>query len=145
MLVSQISVFVDNSPGRVEKVTYMLARENIKIKSLVIADSVDFSIVRIIVDDTKKALDFLKKEGFTASKIRLIGVRLDNFADALNRVFNILSECSINLEYGYTFRADNGNSYIILRVLDTEEIAKTLQSCGLTLLSDEDLCEDDKK
>ena len=140
MLVSQISVFVDNCPGRVQKVTETLAAENINIKALVIVDGIDFSVIRLIVNDPEKALSALRREGLTASKIKLIGIKIENYPGAINRIFSILSECAVNIEYCYSFCSYSDTSFIILRVSDTEEVARTLESCGVEMLSDDEVC-----
>lgn len=142
MLISQISVFVDNCPGRIERVSEPLAANNINIRSLVVNDDSDFSVIRMIVSDPEKALAVLRREGLTASKLRLICIKIENRPGSLNRVFSILSECSVNIDYCYSFSSHSEMSFLVLRVSDTEEVARTLESCGLELLSDEEICKD---
>ena len=137
MLVKQLSVFMENRPGRLFKLTNALGKEGIDFVTLSIADTKDFGIVRFIARDNEKAYEILKKEGFTVGQTELIGVEVDDKPNALASVIGILDEHNINIEYLYSFVLTNHNSAkILMRIENTEEAIKVLENEGIKVLSE---------
>ncbi|MFR6056202.1 MAG: ACT domain-containing protein [Eubacteriales bacterium] len=137
MLVKQLSVFMENRPGRLYKLTHALGKEGIDFVTLSIADTKDFGIVRFIARDNERAYEILKNEGFTVGQTELIGVEVEDNPNALASVIEILDEKNINIEYLYSFVLTNHNTAkILMRVENTEQAVKVLEEKGIKLLSE---------
>ncbi len=137
MLVKQLSVFMENRPGRLYKLTHALGQEGIDFVTLSIADTKDYGIVRFIARDNDRAYEILKQAGFTVGQTELIGVEVEDKPNALAEVIALLEEENINIEYLYSFVLTNHNSAkILMRVEDTERAVKLLGERGNKLLSE---------
>ena len=137
MLVKQLSVFMENRPGRLYKLTHALGQEGIDFVTLSIADTKDYGIVRFIARDNDRAYEILKQAGFTVGQTELIGVEVEDKPNALAEVIALLEEENINIEYLYSFVLTNHNSAkILMRVEDTERAVKWLGERGIKLLSE---------
>ena len=140
MNVTQLSIFLENRSGRLAEVTEILGRNAINIRALSLADTSDFGILRVIVNDPDKAAGILKSEGFTVSETEVMAVEVEDRPGGLAGVLKILSTESINVEYMYAFlEKRTENALIIFRI---EEIGRTeaiLRKHGIRLLSGKDL------
>ena len=137
MLVKQLSVFMENRPGRLYKLTHALGQEGIDFVPLSIADTKDYGIVRFIARDNDRAYEILKQAGFTVGQTELIGVEVEDKPNALAEVIALLEEENINIEYLYSFVLTNHNSAkILMRVEDTARAVKLLGERGIKLLSE---------
>ena len=140
MNVTQLSIFLENRSGRLAEVTEILGRNAINIRALSLADTSDFGILRVIVNDPDKAAGILKKEGFTVSETEVMAVEVEDRPGGLAGVLKILSTESINVEYMYAFlEKRTENALIIFRI---EEIGRTeaiLRKHGIRILSGKDL------
>lgn len=135
MTIYQISVFIENKPGRLTEIVKTLSTNGIDIRALSVADTTDFGILRIIVNDPEAAIKVLKAEGVTVSKTEVIGVSFDDKTGALANVLEILSGAGIAVEYAYAFMTHStDNSSVILRVEDNEKAVKVLTDAGVTLI-----------
>lgn len=103
MLVKQISVFVQNERGRLSQITRLMAENGIDIRSISISDTVDFGILRLIVNDPEKCEKVLKENGFTVSITNVIAVGITDEPGSLAQVFALADENGINVEYVYAF------------------------------------------
>ena len=103
MTLKQISVFVENKPGKLQLLTDVLAKNNINMRALSLAETSEFGIVRIIVDDLEAASAILAQEGFVYTVAKVLGVAIPDEPGGLNRVLHMLSESGINVEYMYAF------------------------------------------
>ena len=136
MLVKQLSVFMENRPGRLYKLTHALGKEGIDFVTLSIADTKDFGIVRFIARDNDRAYEVLKNEGFTVGITELIGVEVADRPNALAEVVSLMEESDINIEYLYSFVLTNHNTAkILMRVNETDRAVSLLQNKGINLLS----------
>lgn len=140
MNVTQLSIFLENRSGRLAEVTEILGRNAINIRALSLADTSDFGILRVIVNDPDKAAGILKSEGFTVSETEVMAVEVEDRPGGLAGVLKILSTESINVEYMYAFlEKRTENALIIFRI---EEIGRTeaiLRKHGIRILSGKDL------
>ena len=135
MTIYQISVFIENKPGRLTEIIKVLSKNSIDIRALSVADTTDFGILRLIVNDPEAAIKVLKAEGVTVSKTEVIGVSFDDKTGALAKVLEILSGAGIAVEYAYAFMTHStDNSSVILRVEDNEKAVKVLTDAGVTLI-----------
>ena len=140
MSIHQISIFVENKEGALSKVTGILARANIDIRALSIADTTDFGILRLIVSDPDLALKTLKGATMMVSRTEVIAVCLDDKAGALHNVLDTLGKAGIAVEYAYAFiTRKSGAAYVILRVEDNQKATAVLKDGGIRLLEAEDV------
>ena len=138
MLIKQISVFVENKQGRLHMLTDVLAREGIDLKAMTIADTMDFGIMRCIVQDPEKTLKVIRDNNFTASITEVIAVELPDVPGGLSNVLGILSDNGISVEYLYSFvRMHKNNALIIFRVEDPEAAVKILKDNNVNVLPEE--------
>ena len=135
MNIYQISVFIENKPGRLTEVVDILAKNSIDIRALSIADTTDFGILRLIVSDPEKAIEVLRADGITVTKTRVIGVALADEPGALSKVLTILNNAGIALEYAYAFITHSkSNACVVLRVEDNDAAIKVLSENGVSFV-----------
>jgi len=138
MKVQQISIFIENKTGRLAEVTRVLGDAGISIRALSLADTSDFGILRLIVDQTDKAQAVLKEKGFTVSKTEVVAVEVPDTPKGLNGILEILDKAGINVEYMYAFVERNGeNAVIIFRFDDVEKALSTLPDAGVQFVKSE--------
>jgi len=140
MLVKQISVFLENKIGRLAEITELLGQNNINIRALAIADTTEFGILRLIVDDPQRAQDVLEKKGLAAKQTDVIVVKVADKPGGLARSLKILKESALNVEYLYAFVKQSGeNALVVFRVEKTDEALKVLQQSGVEILKPEEI------
>ena len=140
MKINQISVFLENKSGRLAAVTKLLHQRNVNIRALSIADTSDFGILRLIVDQPQLAFNSLKSEGFSVSMTEVIGVDMPDKPGGLAGVLEILNSNGFNIEYLYAFigKGDYG-ALVICRVERPEEAIECLKSNGISVVTGERL------
>ena len=142
MTVRQISVFLENRPGALHEFTQLLEAHNIDLRALSLAESEDFGIARVIVDDPLRASQVLKEEGYVSSMTKVLAVEIEDKPGALVGILNVLGEKKINLEYMYAFLAKKANSaFVVFRVADNDEAIRVLSECGIHTVSQEEMQE----
>src|SRR5664279_4957129 len=114
MLIKQISVFVENKQGRLHMLTDVLAREGIDLKAMTIADTMDFGIMRCIVQDPEKTLKVIRENNFTATITEVIAVEVPDVPGGLSNILKILSDANISVEYLYSFVRTHKNNALII-------------------------------
>lgn len=140
MKVEQISIFIENKSGRLAEVTRILGEAGVNIRALSLADTSDFGILRLIVNDREKAKQVLKEKGFTVSKTEVVAVEVPDRPGGLSQILQSLDRESINVEYMYAFVERCGeNAVIIFRFDETEKAIGALTSNGFTVLEGERL------
>ena len=136
MTISQLSVFAENKAGSICEVTNALTKANIDIRAFNVAETKDFGVLRLIVNDAEKAKTALAEGSFIVSITDVIGVVVPDSPGGLAKVLNALA--GINVEYIYAFVSVSGShAYVVLRVDDNDVAAKALTDAGFDLLSDE--------
>lgn len=136
MLVKQISIFLENKSGRLAEVTKTLGDSDIDISALSIADTTDFGILRLIVNDPEKAERVLKENGFTVSCTSVIAIGIPDKPGGLAKALEILENESIGIEYMYAFVGKTENeALVILRVEDPERAIEALKARDVSVLS----------
>lgn len=134
MLIKQMSVFVENTTGRLAQLTRVLGNDGIDIKASCIADTVDFGILRCIVDDPEEATRVLKEHGFTASITEVIAVELEDRPGGFADVLEILAKENIGVNYIYsTIRSKEGAAIIVLKVEEPQKAIDVLLSNNVKL------------
>ena len=140
MTVKQISVFLENRPGALAEFTKILELSSIDLRALSLAESEDFGIVRVIVDDPYKTIRILKEEGYICSVTKVIAVEIADKPGSLVKMLNVLGDNKVNLEYSYAFLAKKANSaFMILRVADNDKAIKVLTQNGIRPICHEDM------
>ena len=141
MTVKQLSVFVENRPGRLSAITKLLGDANINIRAMSIADTKDFGILRLIVDDAEKALKILKDEGCSVTITNVLVLRITDRPGSLAQAMNALYKDNISVEYMYaTFiNTESNTACLVLRVDDNDKATVALYDSGYKLLSQNEL------
>jgi len=140
MKVEQISIFIENKSGRLAEVTTILGFAGVNIRALSLADTSDFGILRLIVNDRDKAISVLKEKGFTVSKTEVVAVEVPDQPGGLASILHVLDKECINVEYMYAFVERFGtNAVIIFRFDETEKAIAALSQKGFNMLAGERL------
>lgn len=141
MTIKQISVLLENEPGRLAEVSDLLGKEGINIRAVTVADTADFGIIRFIVDDPAKAFQVLESNGFPVKEKEVIAVEAPDHPGGLAAVLKPLNEANINVEYLYTFlehRADK-NAILIIRPNKIKEAIEALQKNWFRVFKEEEI------
>ncbi|MBR6289547.1 MAG: hypothetical protein IKR19_09445 [Acholeplasmatales bacterium] len=127
MIVKQLSIFIENKAGSVGYITNLLGSNSINIRSLQIADSTDFGILRLIVDNGTKALELVKENGYTAKLTDVISVVVPDKPNGLNDLLKILTDNNVEISYLYVFIGKNNlGAEAILKTPDIEAVEALL-------------------
>lgn len=133
-MVKQLSVFVENKPGRIYKITHTLSENKIDLVMLSIADTQDFGILRLITNDIQKSFDVLKEAGYTVSITELIGVEVPDSPGGLAQVLAVFEREGISIEYLYSFaRTSDKTAIILFRVEDFMSALAKLKESNVVL------------
>jgi len=135
MLVKQISVFLENKSGRLAEVTKILGSNNIDISALSIADTTDFGILRLIVNNPEEAEAILKQNGLTVSCTSVIAIAVNDAPGGLAAALEVFQREQIGIEYMYAFVGKSDNeALVILRVEDADKAIKVLGKSNIKVL-----------
>jgi hypothetical protein len=135
-----LSIFVQNKPGQLEKVTKILAENQINLKAFSVASAGDFGVVKVVVSDLEKASQVLKQENITVSKRKILIAKVPDQPGGLHKLLTILSPNQINIEDCYGFVIKNSlEAAIVLEVEKYPLAEEILRSQNVTILSDEDI------
>ena len=140
MAVKQLSVFVENRPGRLSAVTRLFGDNGIDIRAMSIADTKDFGILRLIVNDPEKALGLLKESDYPVTITNVIAIGVQDAPVGLAGAMETLYENNISLEYMYAFVSKTENTaYVVFRVENNEKAAEALEEKGYKILTAEEI------
>jgi len=140
MNVEQISIFLENKSGRLAEVMGVLYEAGINIRALYLADTADFGILRLIVNDTEKACKALKENGFTVEKTKVIAIEVPDKPGGLSSILNTIKDEGINVEYMYAFVEKSGeNAIVIFRFDELEKSIDVLRKAGVKIMGGEEL------
>jgi hypothetical protein len=138
MKVEQISIFLENRPGGLESVTRVLRDADINIRTLFLADTTDFGILRLIVNDVDSAKKVLKENGFSVGRTTVVAVEVPDRPGGLHGILEVLSKSGITVEYMYAFVERSGqNAVMIFRFDSTDAAIEVLLKNGITVLPGE--------
>ena len=138
MKVEQISIFLENKPGSLENVTRILKDANINIRTLSLADTTDFGILRLIVNDVNTALNVLKENGLRVSRTNVVAVEVPDRPGGLHSILETLSKNGVNVEYLYAFVERSGENAVIIFRFDALDAAiDVLLKNGFTVMPGE--------
>ena len=140
MAIKQLTVFVQNKKGTVVEVTDILSKNNINLRALSIAETQDFGILRLIVNDEKAAEKVLTDNGYLIKVIDVVGVKIGDAPGKLTAALDVLDKANINVEYLYAFMArTEKHAYVVLRVEDNAVAEDTLTNAGFKMISEADI------
>ncbi|MBR1534089.1 MAG: ACT domain-containing protein [Ruminococcus sp.] len=140
MAIKQLSIFVENREGTLVEVTDAIAKAEVDIRAMSVADTNDFGIFRLIVTDYDKAKAALEEANCFVSITEVVGVAIEDKPGSLAKVIKLLAQNNINIEYMYAFITISRQfAYVVLRVADNEAAEKILLEHGIKLVSEEDI------
>ncbi len=116
MLIKQLSIFIENRTGRLAEIASILADNNINLRSLSIADTSKFGVLRVIVDDPYSVEKVLSDLGLAVSVTSVVSVKMNDQPGSLAAVLKVLADNNISVEYMYAFKGNSGDAYVVMRV-----------------------------
>ena len=141
-MIKQITVFLENSEGRLAALCRTLADAHVNMHALVIADTADYGVVRIVCDNPDRALEALMAADYRALATMVAAIGVPNEPGGLAHLLEILDELNQNIEYGYCFSINDGMAVDVLKISGAKEAsdaAKALEAAGFKLLSQDDI------
>ena len=141
MTIKQISIFVSNMTGGLAEVAETVGASGIDIRALSIADTTDFGILRLIVDDPDRALTVLQEAGYVVSVTEVLAASIADCPGGLAKVLRVLADANIPIEYVYAFASRNSveSAYVVLRLEDNAVAADVLEKNGVKLISSDEI------
>ncbi|MBP3387472.1 MAG: ACT domain-containing protein [Clostridia bacterium] len=140
MSIKQLTVFVENKQGTMVSITDLLAENNVNIRALSIAETEDFGILRLIVNDEASAENTLKDNGYLIKVTEVVGVKIGDAPGKLSAALGVLDKSNINVEYLYAFMArTEKHAYVVLRVEDNAKAERALEDAGFHLITEKDI------
>ena len=137
-MAHQISVFVENKPGRLERITEVLAKAKVNIRAFTVSGTYEYGVMKFLVDKPDKAVEALNKQGIPANKREIVAVLMDDRPGGLHRIAKVFAERKINMEDAYGFViADKKQAVLVVDVEKIGEAKRALKEEGLSTLSDE--------
>ena len=140
MAMKQLTVYVENKKGALVSVTKILSESNVNIRALSVAETQDFGILRLIVNDTKLAMEALEQRDYFVKSIDVVGVKIGDQPGKLNEALEVLAKADVNVEYLYAFMTrTEKHAYVVLRVEDNALAEAALENAGFHLISEDDI------
>lgn len=136
----QVSVFAENKPGKISRVTEILSRNNINIRAITISDSGDYGIIKLLLDNPARGNECLKSEGIASTLKDIVAIKIDDSPGGLHKAAAILASNNINVEdaYGFTIREKN-QAVFVFQVEDVALTERLLKNAGFDIISDSEL------
>ena len=140
--VRQISVFVENKPTKLAEAMKLLKNSKINIRAMALADTKDFGILRLIVNDTEQTVDILRDASYAVTVTEVVAISIPDSPGQLSRVLDVLGDSGVNIEYLYAFigKSDRSGSFVI-RVDDNDNASSALNDAGIIQLTENDIAE----
>ena len=141
-MVDQITVFLENSEGRLAALCRTLADADISMSALTIADTTDYGVVRIICDKPERAIEVLNDADYRAVATKVSAIQVPNRPGGLAELLETLDSIKLNIEYGYCFSVNGKEAVDVLKIrgaAQAADAAKVIEDAGFKLLSQEDL------
>lgn len=139
-MAHQISVFVENKPGRIERVTEILAKAKVNIRAFTVAGTYEYGVMKFLVDKPDRALEALRSQGIPANKREILAVLMDDRPGGLFRIAKVFGQRKMNIEDAYGFVIQDKKQAVL--VVDVEKIGeakRALKEEGMTMLSDQEI------
>ena len=140
MAIKQLTVFVQNRKGAIVAVTDVLSKNGINMRALSIAETEDFGILRLIVNDENLAEKVLEEQGYLIKVVDVVGVKISDEPGKLTAALDVLDKADINVEYLYAFMArTEKHAYVVLRVENNDDAQSALTNAGFKLITEADI------
>ncbi|BDC94328.1 amino acid-binding protein [Treponema bryantii] len=140
MTINQISIFIENRKNALSELTNVLATHNINIRAISLADTNDFGIARIIVENVEQVMGALERSHYIVKSTPVIAVEIPDEAGSLNKILKILADNGRNVEYMYGFTGrKSGSAYMIIRCTDVPETEKVCDQNGIRMIGQDEL------
>jgi len=140
MSFTQVSVFIENKPGHLQRVLKILSDEKVNIITLTIAETSDFGILRMIVNSSKKAYEILRANNITCSTTEVLALEIDDVPGALCKAIGTFAEHDLNIEYMYTFNEKRNNKCVMVFRFENIDVAqKILKEAGYIVLDEKEI------
>jgi hypothetical protein len=138
--IKQISLFVENKPGRMAKVSKTLSDAGVNIRALTVAEAGDFGVIRMVVDDPERGYQVLHDSGFTVSETEVLAVEMRDIPGGLYEIVNTLGESDVNVDYAYAFVTTKAErAMLIIRVDNLEKARRVLTDAGIKLATKDEI------
>ena len=140
MTIPQISVFLENKAGQLADITNILSENQVNMRAINIAETADYGVLRLIVDDASRASSILLEQGFILTMTPVVGVAVSDTPGGLSKVLGVISRANIDVEYMYSvFGQKDGQACMIFRVADTEGLIEVLEKDGISTIAGDNL------
>lgn len=140
MSLKQLTVFVENKQGTLVDITDTLATNGVNLRALSIADTQDFGLLRLIVNDNDTAANALKEKGYILKVTEVVGVKIGDQPGKLSKALAVLADAAVNVEYLYAFMArTERHAYVVIRPTDNDAAEHALEAAGFHLITDADV------
>ncbi|MBR5966110.1 MAG: amino acid-binding protein [Treponema sp.] len=139
MFIKQLSIFLQNKGGSLDEVLKILSGENVNIASASLADTNDFGVLRVLVNDTDKAYKVLKEKGITSKVSDVIGVCVPNETGGFSKIVRLVLDAGLNIRYFYGLSVQNDGANIVLKTDDQDKTVDILKKAGVKLLDQSEL------
>ena len=139
MFAKQLTVFIENRSGRLSEVLNVLKENRVNILSLSLADTTEFGLLRLIVDNAALGKEKLTESGFSSLLSDVSIIRIDHKVGSLQRLLDTVDKNGVNIEYMYGLSIESEKAYVVLKASDTEKVDKILEESGIPTVSCEDL------
>ncbi len=140
MTIPQISVFLENKAGQLADITGILSQNQVNMRAINIAETTDYGVSRLIVDDAAKASSILLEQGFILTMTPVVGVAVPDTPGGLSKVLSVISSAEIDVEYMYSvFGQKDGQACMIFRVADSDGLSAVLERNEIRTIAGEEL------
>jgi hypothetical protein len=139
MFIEQLTVFVENREGHVADILEVLANNGINLLSLTLADSADYGLLRLVVEDPENAKAILKEAGYTASITKVLAIKLSNTVGSLKQLLSKFDESNINIDYMYVLSLKGESVSVVIKTKDADAAGKLLEAQGVEFVKASDL------
>lgn len=137
MLIKQISVFLPNRKGALAQLTGILEKNGVDIRAIAVFDTTEFGILRLVVNDPERCVEVLSREGEVAKVSEALAVEPEDEPGSLNRIFQLLADHEINVEYIYSYVMRKSEMpYVVLKVDQPREAAEVLEQAGIKVVGE---------
>ena len=140
MTIPQISVFLENKAGQLADITGILSQNQVNMRAINIAETTDYGVLRLIVDDAAKASSILLEQGFILTMTPVVGVAVPDTPGGLSKVLSVISSAEIDVEYMYSvFGQKDGQACMFFRVADSDGLSAVLERNEIRTIAGEEL------
>ena len=139
MTVKQLSVFIENRKGRLGEVLHYLKENNVNILSISLADTTEYGLLRLIVNDAKKARDVLYAEGFSSMLTDVLIIKVPHAPGSLQKILELIAEKDVNIEYMYGLSVESEDASIVLKTNDLDVACEVLKTANIGTMTDDEI------